>query len=135
MCERHYLEDGRWYRGCFCWAESTTPGDLHLSPWGPKTFIYLPRDKDLSKDISSPFILLFIYLFIWTFPRISLFPLHSITTNSRFSLMPILTGVSINYGLYFQANQEKYQGNCLWYKLLFFIGVFKISSKILTIDS
>ena len=115
MCERHYLEDGRWYRGCFCWAESTTPGDLHLSPWGPKTFIYLPRDKDLSKDISSPFILLFIYLFIWTFPRISLFPLHSITTNSRFSLMPIFTGVgvSINCGLYFQANQEKYQGNCL----------------------
>ena len=99
MCERHYLEDGRWYRGCFCWAESTTPGDLHLSPWGPKTFIYLPRDKDLSKDIYSPFILLFIYPFIWTLPRISLFPLHSITPNSRLSLMPIFTGVSINCGL------------------------------------
>ena len=31
---------------CFCCEDSTHPWDRHLSPWGPKTFIYLPGNKD-----------------------------------------------------------------------------------------
>ena len=42
------LEDGQ----CFCREDPTGPWD-YLSPQGPKTFIYLPGNKDFCQ--SSPF--------------------------------------------------------------------------------
>ena len=113
-------------------------GTSTCHPGDPKPLFICHGTKTYPKISLPP---LFFYSFIYLFGRClrylvpSPFLYHSIAPNSRLSLMPIFTGVSINYGLYFQANQEKYQGNCLWYQLLFFIGVFKISSKILTIDS
>ena len=109
-------------------------GTSTCHPGDPKPLFICHRTKTYPK-ISLPH--LFFYSFIYSFGRClrSRFPLHSITPNSRLSLMPIFTGVgvSINCGLYFQANQEKYQGNCLWCK--FFNWVSQISLKILTIDT
>ena len=113
-------------------------------PWGPppvtlgtqNLYLFATGQRLIQRYLFP--IYSFIYLlFIYSFGRCLRyrFPLHSITPNSRLSLMPIFTGVgvSINCGLYFQANQEKYQGNCLQYK--FFNGVAQISLKILTIDT
>ena len=104
-------------------------GTSTCHPGDPKPLFICHGTKTYPKISPPP---LFFYSFIYLFARClrylfsSPFLYHSITPNSRLSLMPIFTGVgvSINCGLYFQANQEKYQGNCLWCK--FFNGVSQI---------
>ena len=113
-------------------------GTSTCHPGDPKPLFICHGTKTYPKISLPP---LFFYSFIYLFARClrylfsSPFLYHSIAPNSRLSLMPIFTGVgvSINCGLYFQANQEKYQGNCLWCK--FFNGVSQISLKILTIHT
>ena len=70
------LEDGQ---QCFCREDPTGPWD-HLSPQGPKTFIYLPGNKDFCQN--SP----------------SFVSLES--QNCRLGLMPVFTTILVNYGLY-----------------------------------